>query len=165
MEKLAKTKEMLERLTLATGVSSESALAGPLGVSTQAIYDAKKRDKVPNSWVRLVAEKYGISADWLFFCRGPMRTGETKESSPDSKVAELEARVAEQAAQNAILVEKNKLLEETLTAKVETLEAYKELLEVTRATFALYHGKKEYSAIDAPASALSAPSISLTSEE
>lgn len=66
---------VLARLLRAAGVSSEGALSGPLGVSTQAVYDARRRGKIPDAWIRTVAEKCEVSADWLFFGRGPMRPG------------------------------------------------------------------------------------------
>lgn len=61
---------LLARLVEAAGVASEAALSGPLGVSSQAIYDARRRGKIPDSWVRVVAEQFDVSADWLFFGRG-----------------------------------------------------------------------------------------------
>lgn len=74
---------LLARLVEATGVPSEAALSGPLGVSSQAIYDARRRGKIPDSWVRIVAEQFDVSADWLFFGRGTrsIRKGELQPSS------------------------------------------------------------------------------------
>lgn len=74
---------LLARLVEATGVPSEAALSGPLGVSSQAIYDARRRGKIPDSWVRIVAEQFDVSADWLFFGRGTrsVRKGELQPSS------------------------------------------------------------------------------------
>lgn len=66
------SKAILARLALAAGVTTHGALSGVLGVSSQAVYDAKKKDKIPDSWIRVVAEQTGASADWLFFGRGQM---------------------------------------------------------------------------------------------
>ncbi len=71
---------VLARLLQAAEVPTEAALSGPLGVSSQAIYDARRRGKIPDSWIRIVAEKFAVSADWLFFGRGPMRVEENKEN-------------------------------------------------------------------------------------
>lgn len=74
------THAILARLLQATGVPTEAALSGPLGVSSQAIYDARRRGKIPDAWIRIIAENYAVSADWLFFGRGPMRVDESKEN-------------------------------------------------------------------------------------
>lgn len=57
----------------ATGAENESALARPLKISTQAVSDAMRRGRVPDRWVRQIAEDYNVSADWLYFGRGQMR--------------------------------------------------------------------------------------------
>jgi hypothetical protein len=107
----AKTKIILDRLVKATGVPKDSALAGPLGVTSQAIYDAKKRNKIPDAWIRNIAEKYDISADWLLFGRGPMRPGE-----PDNQdYGAAMVTPATDAAKDALEAE-NKLLRERLQA-------------------------------------------------
>jgi hypothetical protein len=66
-EKLVIQNKILDRLMQAARASGPSDLAKLLDVSPQAVYDAKRRDKVPDAWVRLVAEQSGVSADWLFF--------------------------------------------------------------------------------------------------
>ena len=63
----AKTQELLARLMEAARVDSPALLAKCLAVSTQAVYDAKRRSKVPDSWVRIIAEKFAVSSNWLFF--------------------------------------------------------------------------------------------------
>jgi len=74
------TQAILARLLEATGATSEAALSGPLGVSSQAIYDARRRGKIPDSWIKTVAEKFDVSADWLFFGRGE-KSAEKSESA------------------------------------------------------------------------------------
>lgn len=61
---------LVERLVKATPGGSVASLADLLGVSTQAIYNAKNKGKIPKSWIIDVAEKTGASADWLLFGRG-----------------------------------------------------------------------------------------------
>ncbi|WP_165079252.1 MULTISPECIES: S24 family peptidase [unclassified Desulfovibrio] len=77
-------KGILARLVEATEVPSEAALSGVLGVSSQAIYDARRRGKVPDSWIRIVAEKYNISADWLFFGARDVTNGPEAEEKSSS---------------------------------------------------------------------------------
>jgi Predicted transcriptional regulator len=74
------TQAILVRLLEATGATSEAALSGPLGVSSQAIYDARRRGKIPDSWIKIIAEKFDVSADWLFFGRGE-KSAERKENA------------------------------------------------------------------------------------
>ena len=62
-----KAQELLARLMEAARVGRPALLAKCLGVSTQAVYDAKRRNKVPDSWVRIIAEKFAVSSNWLFF--------------------------------------------------------------------------------------------------
>lgn len=71
---------ILARLLQAAGVPTEAALSGPLGVSSQAIYDARRRGKIPDAWIRIIAENYSVSADWLFFGRGSMQIDENKKN-------------------------------------------------------------------------------------
>ena len=81
---------ILARLLQAVGVPTEAALSGPLGVSSQAIYDARRRGKIPDAWIRIIAENYSVSADWLFFGRGPMRIDENKENLHDAQDCDVD---------------------------------------------------------------------------
>ena len=80
-------QEILVRLMAATGVASEAALSAPLGVSSQAVYDARKRGKIPDSWIRIIAEQFNVSADWLFFGRGEKSADGTANTASRSKMA------------------------------------------------------------------------------
>lgn len=64
-------KSILERLISATNSKNESGLAAYLGISTQSIYNAKKKGQIPPMWVFEVAKTFGVSSDWLFFGRTP----------------------------------------------------------------------------------------------
>jgi hypothetical protein len=66
-------QSILARLLQAAGVPTEAALSGPLGVSSQAIYDARRRGKIPDAWIRIIAENYSVSADWLSLAEAPCR--------------------------------------------------------------------------------------------
>ncbi len=70
------------RLLAATESKSESDFARSIGITPQSVNGARKRGKVPPDWVQSVAEKTGVSSDWLFFGRGPMRWGSEGEASP-----------------------------------------------------------------------------------
>lgn len=100
MEKATVFEEKLMRIFAATRAKGDTALAKILGIKAPSVAAARKRRQIPTGWVEFVAEKYGISADWLFFGRGPMHlddaeaqppapmqaTPETTEKSPDKTV-------------------------------------------------------------------------------
>ncbi|MGE4192788.1 MAG: S24 family peptidase [Pseudodesulfovibrio sp.] len=70
-------EDVLSRLKEATNTFSDAEFARKaLGKGQSTISSAKERGKLPPSWVEIVAKKYAISADWLFFGNGQMRLGE-----------------------------------------------------------------------------------------
>lgn len=78
--------EQINRLKLAAGVTLDQDLAQKFGISKQAIADARSRKRVPLPWIPKAAELFGVSTDWLFFGRGPMRPGEEQPViTPQSK--------------------------------------------------------------------------------
>ncbi|HEU6436104.1 MAG TPA: S24 family peptidase [Nitratidesulfovibrio sp.] len=85
----ASWEEILKRLYEATGTKTDAALAAALGLSHQAVYSAKSKSKIPPSWVYEAARRFSVSADWLFFGRGPMHPGEPSGQAtlPGSEVA------------------------------------------------------------------------------
>lgn len=56
---------VLRRLMEGTKSKSLSALGPALGVTPQAIYDAKKRGKIPERWIAIAVTKYGMDAESL----------------------------------------------------------------------------------------------------
>ncbi|MDR0239060.1 MAG: helix-turn-helix domain-containing protein, partial [Deltaproteobacteria bacterium] len=71
-EQAKNPKHILTRLKQAAQCPSDATLAAFLGISHQALSRARSNDKVPSAWIPLVAEKTGVSTDWLFFGRGSM---------------------------------------------------------------------------------------------
>lgn len=67
----ANAVEVMDRLMVATGADSISALAAAIGVSHQSVYSARK-GVIPPAWVLDVAKRFGTSTDWLFFGTGTM---------------------------------------------------------------------------------------------
>lgn len=74
------------RLLAATEAKSESDFARCIGITPQSVNGARKRGKVPPDWVQSVAEKTGVSSDWLFFGRGPMRWDGRHETDTQLKM-------------------------------------------------------------------------------
>lgn len=56
---------IIERLIKAAGVKTATALADILGVTPQAVSSAKKKGKIPHTWVQLISERFNISMDLL----------------------------------------------------------------------------------------------------
>lgn len=124
----------LSRLYEATGANTDKEFAEKIGISAQAVYEAKRRNKIPDAWIKIAAEKTGISADWLFFARGPKRLTEQEN------------------------LEKNVLGKEILLKALEDLEEAENITNTVttgkkreKALFALYDlraSKKEPSLAD-----------------
>ncbi|NCU32709.1 MAG: hypothetical protein EOM23_07250 [Candidatus Moranbacteria bacterium] len=85
-----KEKNKLSRLFEATGANTDKEFAEKIGISPQAVYEAKRRNKIPDAWIKITAEKTGISADWLFFARGPKRLTEQEHLEEEKKMLEKE---------------------------------------------------------------------------
>ena len=117
----------LARIFEATGTSGDSALARILGIKPPSVTAARKRQQIPTGWVELIAEKYNISADWLFFGTGPMRSGdplpaqETTACPLDERAA-LEARIAELEAKLAKAHQREEAAREAERAAVRLAE-------------------------------------------
>ena len=74
---------ILARLMEATGSNSLSALGPALGISSQAIYDAKKRNKIPDRWLTLASKKYGIAPQEIL--GGKLRSEHDKQKTSTNK--------------------------------------------------------------------------------
>jgi len=93
-------EHILARLRQAAQCPSDAALAAFLGITHQALSRARNGGKVPSAWIPQIAEKTGVSTDWLFFGHGSMQPGQAastgKSRTPPSpppfwKVSEAHA--------------------------------------------------------------------------
>lgn len=57
----------LHRLIKATGSKNASEMASALGLSPQSVYSAKTKGKIPPAWIFAAAERFNVSADWIYF--------------------------------------------------------------------------------------------------
>jgi Bacteriophage CI repressor helix-turn-helix domain. len=64
---------IFERLLQVTGATTDSNLAKLLQIKPQSVAAAKKRRQLPPGWVVTVAQSFGVTTDWLFFGKGPVR--------------------------------------------------------------------------------------------
>lgn len=60
-------KDQIDRLVKAMKAKSLAGLADLLGISHQAVYNARNKGKVPSAWFERVAEETGVSYDWLLY--------------------------------------------------------------------------------------------------
>lgn len=74
-----------ERLKKASGVETDTAFASFLGLRQGSISGAKKKKQLPHAWFFQVAEKTGVSSDWLFWGRGPMQLPSESELADELK--------------------------------------------------------------------------------
>lgn len=73
-----------ERLKKASGADTDTAFASFLGLRQGSISGAKKKRQVPHAWFFQVAEKTGVSANWLFWGRGPMQISDAIDQDDES---------------------------------------------------------------------------------
>jgi len=64
--------DMLDRLLIASNSKNDAALASRLGISSQSVYNVRKKGQVPPNWVFDIAKTFSVSSDWLFFGSGQM---------------------------------------------------------------------------------------------
>ncbi len=64
-------REVLDRLLQGTGLNKDAQLAELLGVTPQAVSQARRKGKVPEHWIMRLAVEYNLSLDWLFFGGAP----------------------------------------------------------------------------------------------
>lgn len=74
-----------ERLKKASGVETDTAFASFLGLRQGSISGAKKKKQLPHAWFFQVAEKTGVSSDWLFWGRGPIQLPSESELADEIK--------------------------------------------------------------------------------
>lgn len=65
MENYQDTEGILDRLLSVAGLKRDVQLAALLGVSPQAVSQARKKDRVPESWLIRMAARYHLPIDWL----------------------------------------------------------------------------------------------------
>ena len=117
------TLGILSRLKKASDSTTDIELSKKMGLSKQAIADAKSKDSVPASWIPKSAKLFNVTTDWLFFGRGPMRPNDTPAvqqqattqpestaSEPCARCAKLEGKLEKVEEQRDSLMEENRNL-------------------------------------------------------
>ena len=73
--------QVLDRLLQGAGLRRDSQLADLLGVTPQAVSQARRKGRVPDGWVLRLASRFGLSTDWIYFGRGPAQPAPFSSSS------------------------------------------------------------------------------------
>ena len=69
---------ILDRLLSGAGLHRDAQLAALLGVSPQAVSQARRKRKIPEGWVVKVSQQCGLSMDWLMFGKSFRQSDEAK---------------------------------------------------------------------------------------
>ena len=83
-DKKAAVQEIVDRMKEAVGVSKDVELADALGASRSTPAVWKTRDRIPFAECMEIAEKHGVSLDWLVLGR----MSGTEESGSDARVSD-----------------------------------------------------------------------------
>lgn len=55
--------DLFKKIKKISGGANQKGVAEKLGISPQAITDAKKKNKIPETWFNIVAEKFGVTKE------------------------------------------------------------------------------------------------------
>lgn len=65
--------ECWERVRKGTGLKTQVSLANSLGIRSASVSDAKNRNSFPADWGVRIAQRFGLSTDWIMTGKPPMR--------------------------------------------------------------------------------------------
>jgi len=61
----SKFESFFQRISGATGISSQTKLAATLGVNRSAITQAKRNNSIPHRWILQLSRNFGLNPDWI----------------------------------------------------------------------------------------------------
>lgn len=111
----AKFKRILD----AAAVTKDAELARALSIKPQSIAAARKRGQIPSGWVEKVAEKFEVSADWLFFGVGEMLRGKIPQLTTQNHSELEQAFAKEKELTRELALENRQLLKDNAELRVE----------------------------------------------
>ena len=65
----------MERIKLVTGKRTQVGLAEFLGIRQSSVSDAKRRGKIPSSWLVILTRTKNVSPEWVLTGNGPCFIG------------------------------------------------------------------------------------------
>lgn len=63
--------EQMERIKFITGKRTQNELANLLGVKQSSVSDAKRRGKIPSSWLVILMRVKNVHPEWILTGNGP----------------------------------------------------------------------------------------------
>lgn len=117
----------LERLKKASKTVTDTAFASFLGLKQGSISGAKNKGIVPPAWFFQVAEKTGLSIDWLFYGTGSMHKNQ-EQTAPMAKPVQIEKPPVARASGNEKDNNEWKMRYDTLEKKLEKVEQQRDEL-------------------------------------
>ena len=167
-----------ERLQILRGDKSRRSFAELLGIPASTLKNYEQGDTSPPlETLELVCEKLCISRKWLMLGEGSMQEDasippQAETSSLEEKIRILEMRVRELEGEKGqlerhskLLAEENKFVWEVRLSRDKDVEHYQRTIDGLLQQLQALTLKGEPTISDAPASARSAPSTSLISNE
>ena len=141
MESSKSFEEKFMRICEVAQTDKDAVLAKILDIKAPSVAAARKRQQIPTGWVEKIALKFDVSADWIFFGRGPMRISDLVAQE------NLEKRASEKTGgeQAATLVEQlgSKLERELALEREERRELAAETRRLYRENEQLLREKEE----------------------
>lgn len=160
-----------DRLKLLRGKFSQAAIAERLGIpqTTWSNYE-KNKNKPDFALLDLICREFEVSADWLLFGRGPKRpdyyaddeytNGEPNEILVERLETQISGLVDKKVSNKQVYIDYKRMADELIHTQRMLIESQQERIEELR-----QYAKGGLYPTDAGASAPSAPSTSLTSDE
>ena len=85
----------MQRVSKATGMRSQTELAGALRINRSAITQARNKNSVPDKWILQLYRSHGLNPDWLESGKGPIQAGRAADQrSPYKDVPKVKARLS-----------------------------------------------------------------------
>lgn len=135
----------LQRLMEATNSPNDATLATRLGISAQAVYNARKKQQIPPAWVFETAKTFSVSTDWLFFGEESGQRDvplEKQENSPPQSLDKLERELdTEREERRALSAELREVSAENRQLHRDKAELLKEIDELRAKVARLEEGK------------------------
>lgn len=91
--------EQMERIKFITGKRTQVELAELLGVKQSSVSDAKRRGKIPSSWLVILMRVKNVHPEWILTGNGPY----TLPKQPEAGRYETGGEVAERRADEEAL--------------------------------------------------------------
>lgn len=93
------SSSLLDRLLQGAGLRRDSQLAEVLGVTPQAVSQARRKGRIPDGWVLRIATRFRLSTDWIYFGQGdPRADAQSRADPPPNSPDGTLTRYAEAAA-------------------------------------------------------------------